>query len=137
MTIFVNTGKIAIFRTPPDFVMDKIFIIFGASGNLSKVKLLPSILKEKLYKDCEIVLYSRNVDDDVLQAQVKEVNDKNLRIVQGQYTDTEKIAELINGKKLVIFYLCIPSHQHLTIIQSLDNLNREVVVALEKPFLRV
>ncbi|ELA48114.1 hypothetical protein VCUG_00352, partial [Vavraia culicis subsp. floridensis] len=114
--------------------MDKILIIFGASGNLCRTKILPSILKERLYEGCEIILYSRNIDCDFLQALAKENDEKNIKVVQGEYTDVEKITKMVDNKKLALFYLCIPSHRHHSIVQCLNGLDREVVVALEKPF---
>lgn len=113
------------------------FILFGASGNLAKLKIYPALyvlaLKKRLPKDYAIVGYSRSGMDEVffrsivaesIKKDMMEVNDEILdeflshcHYVQGQYSKVEdytplnlKLKELEkNWKDAVrLAYLSIP-----------------------------
>lgn len=114
--------------------MKTVLIIFGASGNLCKIKLLPAILNIKLYETCEVILYSRNTKKMFLETTVEKVKNKNLKLVQGEYTDNDKLSRLIENKTQITFYLGLPSENHFEVVESLNSLNKKIHIALEKPF---
>lgn len=105
----------------------------GASGNLAQSKLIPLILKNKFYLNQEFILFSRNIPENNLMKQIKEIKSDNLKIVKGSYTNIDDIKKLINDKNLII-HLCLPSQINIHVLNVLNKLNKKIIICLEKPY---
>jgi glucose-6-phosphate 1-dehydrogenase len=126
----------------------KDFIILGASGDLTKKKLIPAIYQN--YKNqnftCRYIGFGRKEIQNYQQI-VRESIDKRDRnfeekftYIQGQY-DSKGFQNLknLNLSEDRIFYLALPIHHDLleSILKGLkDNnlLNNTTTIAIEKPF---
>lgn len=111
----------------------RLLMIIGASGNLSQNKLIPIIIEKKLYLDAEIVLYSRHFPETDIFKKVRSLEDGNIRIVQRDYTDKEKMLEILDDKVDPIVYFALPSRVHLQTLKILEALDKKILVLIDKP----
>ncbi len=123
------------------------FILFGASGNLAKLKLYPALyvlaLKNRLPASYSIIGYARTEMTDEsfrrfieesIRSDMIEVNEKILKdflshvqYQQGQYDDVEdfkKLRKKLDDTSVRLAYLSIPPQSYTTVI---ENLNRAKV----------
>lgn len=123
------------------------FILFGASGNLAKLKLYPALyvlaLKNRLPASYSIIGYARTdmtdesfrrFIEESIRSDMIEVNEKILKdflghvqYQQGQYDDVEdfkKLRKRLDATSVRLAYLSIPPQSYTTVI---ENLNRAKV----------
>lgn len=110
-----------------------LLVIFGASGHLSKTKLLPAILKNKNYKDANIVLYSRNIPQGEIFQKINELGCDSLQFIQGEYTDKEKLLSIFSKSDSLNVYFAIPSNKHFEILKFINSLDKKISVYIDKP----
>lgn len=130
--------------------MHKDFIILGASGDLTKKKLLPAIYQNYKSKnlDCRYIGYGRkDLSEKQFQSLVKKSTGSKEKkflnkfsYIQGSY-NTEGLNQLTNSNLSDhrIFYLSIPTEYHLfkEILKGLSQNNlitKNTIIAIEKPF---
>jgi glucose-6-phosphate 1-dehydrogenase len=134
-------------------------VIFGATGDLAKRKILPALyqLACRDQLDMPVVGVSRSTDDDEefrahvrdsVTAAVKEPDEKvldkllgRIHLVCGDYGDEATFQALSSvlaedDTKLPVFYLAIPPSQFEVVIESLSKqrLTETGRVVVEKPF---
>ncbi|RVD93124.1 glucose-6-phosphate 1-dehydrogenase [Tubulinosema ratisbonensis] len=111
-------------------------IIFGASGDLTKRKLMPALYKVKSL-DFEIIGYSRSDLKDTFKDHISKFNVydeeflQRVKYISGQYEDLSGLKEYITDK--TICYLSVPPSLYLCLITQLLSLKVRKI-CLEKPF---
>lgn len=111
-------------------------IIFGASGDLTKRKLIPALYKVKSL-DFEVIGYSRTDLHDSFKEHISKFNVydedflQRVRYISGQYDDLTSLKEEIND--LTICYLSVPPSLYLSLINQLIRMKVKRI-CLEKPF---
>lgn len=115
--------------------MNKI-IIFGASGDLAKKKLLPAI--SKIYtKDMEVIGYSRSDLEGSFSREMRRFFDykadfpEKVRYIKGQYNDLSPLREVIDPN--TILYFSVPPVVYEQILSGLAGFDFGIV-GIEKPF---
>ncbi len=108
------------------------FVLLGASGDLAKKKILPTLATQT---NLNTTLWSRKSLTDEVRQQYNKYH-----IIQANYTDQESWSDLLgkNQGQRFIIYLALPPISYLGILetlgQCLDNLNYKVDIIIEKPF---
>lgn len=111
----------------------RLVVIFGATGNLCQKKLLPVILEDKLYLNAQIVLYSRHpLSEEALVFIKKEAGEK-IDIQVSNYSNRKKLLSILADHRDPAIYLALPSKVHISVLETLNSLKRDISVFLEKP----
>jgi glucose-6-phosphate 1-dehydrogenase len=123
-------------------------LILGITGNLSKLKILPSIGQYyELYSseiNIEVYGYSRSHADLeeinlLIRSQMKcTQNLPKISLVQGEYTDNTFYSELVgglSGDDSLVVYMAVPPSVYTTFLQSsCPYSSRPIDILIEKPF---
>lgn len=121
-------------------------LLFGITGDLSKRKILPALgYFSSVYTDYELELvgYSRSLPileeiQDSLN-KIKQHQIKSINFVQAEYTDTQKLQEIVSDKLQnnyeLIIYLAIPPFLFENILKNLCIFGTQKIhIIIEKPF---
>lgn len=102
-----------------------LFVLFGATGSLTKEKILPA-LKKLHNENIEIVLYARRDFET------------DFPYIKGELNDISEVEKFAKGKNInkIYFYISLPPNLYPEILTSIARLdqNFEKIIALEKPF---
>ena len=132
------------------------FLLFGITGNLAKIKILPGLAQfAQLNKDktsVELVGYSRSqpkleevenalnsgIDTNTLKISENEHNLTKISFIQGGYEDGtvlfETISDLKKDERLVV-YLAVPPSTFIKFLQNACPFSQNPIdVIVEKPF---
>ena len=114
----------------------KKIVIFGASGDLTKKKILIALNNINI-PNLEIILYCRSCTEITFKTYLDENKNfiKNIRekiiFVRGEYHDIKDLKGIVD--KNTVFYLSIPPETHFVVIDQICKFNKGIV-ALEKPY---
>lgn len=114
----------------------KKIVIFGASGDLAKRKILPSISKIP-NKNVQVYGYARTEFGGKYSEEIRkfyEYNDdfpERVIYIKGEYSCLDKLKGILDENTLV--YLSLPPHVHHNVLQELKLFNFGIAY-IEKPF---
>ncbi|KAM0680840.1 G6pd5p [Glugoides intestinalis] len=117
--------------------MNKI-IVFGASGDLAKRKIMPA-LSRICGKETKVYGYARSALSKSYAQEVRKFYDyksefpEQLIYIQGEYNDLTPLKGIIDSKTII--YFSLPPHVYVTVLQQLSSLDFDFgIVGIEKPF---
>jgi glucose-6-phosphate 1-dehydrogenase len=124
------------------------FLLYGITGNLAKIKILPALSQFAAYKKNEVKIdligYSRSEADlnevrSILNDNSEQKNFLNsIELIQGEYTDVnfyhQTIANLVEEQRLIV-YLALPPSTFINFLQNSCPYSRYPIdIIMEKPF---
>lgn len=114
----------------------KKLVIFGASGDLAKRKLMPALSNiERL--GAEVIAYARSPLKDTYHEELRKFHDyqsdfpETVRYIQGTYDNLEELRNIVDED--TIYYFSIPPELYYDLLKKLADLKFSVV-GIEKPF---
>lgn len=115
--------------------MNKI-IIFGASGDLARRKLMPAI--SKIYtKGLQVIGYSRSDLEESFSQEMRKLFDyktdfpEQVKYIKGQYDDLSQLKGIIDSS--TVLYFSVPPIVYNQILSGLASFNFSAI-GIEKPF---
>lgn len=114
----------------------KKIIIFGASGDLAKRKIFPSLSKLKL-KGTEIIGYARSDLEESFDKELEKFYDykpdflKHVKYIRGSYDDLSPLKSISDEN--TSYYLSVPPSVYFSVIEKINELKYEKIL-IEKPF---
>lgn len=112
-------------------------VIFGASGDLAKRKLLPAL--SRIIDPCavEIIAYARSSLRETYATELRKFYDykndfpEKIKYVQGEYTDLSGLKSLVSSD--AVYYFSTPPHLYRDLLLRVSKLGYGAV-GIEKPF---
>lgn len=114
----------------------KKLVIFGASGDLAKRKLVPALDKAGA-SDAEIIAYARSPLEKTFSEELRKFQDyasglpERIRYIQGDYDDLSSLRDVADDT--TIYYFSVPPELYPELLAGVQKLRSSCVV-LEKPF---
>ncbi|KAF7684536.1 Glucose-6-phosphate 1-dehydrogenase [Astathelohania contejeani] len=115
-------------------------VIFGASGDLAKRKLFPSISHVEIQGiNINVIGYSRKNLEDTFHKKLCEFNEysneflKNVKYIQGEYKNLDVLKVELKDETWPIYYFSVPPEAYSVLLTELHHLPPGKI-AIEKPF---
>ena len=112
-------------------------VVFGASGDLAKRKLMPALGRVAAENKIRVIAYARSDLKQKYAQVLREFEDydgdfpEQVEYVRGDYADLSGLRELTNGN--TVFYFSVPPEVYGVLLSQLAQMDYKGI-AIEKPF---